>query len=452
MNDIKIKVKSIYLVALLLSTFSGCSKILEEKSDQSLKQMETIDDLQALLNNSGIFNDVPAGMGEVCSDNVYFVPDFINAQPEFDQNLYVWHAPNSSADGLLADAWNNCYLAIYYSNLVIEQSQRISLAHTGDVNRLEQIKGWAHFLRAYYHLALVSTWRGPWTAQRDQMLAIPIRVVSDINAPNIRNTLGEVYHQVEQDMLYAIARLPSSVSIVTAPDKAAGYALASRFYLLKGDYEKTRLYADSTLSLKNSIMDYATLDQSANFPFTAMNAEVIFHVYRGINLVNRALTDGVSPELHALYGGGDLRRELYFRRNPNGTPRFKGLYNGTLGIFTGPTTSEVVLNQVEALWRTGQIEESRTALEKFLRHRYRSEFDLPGYVSGAPIDSLIKVERRKELAFRDIRWQDMQRYHYTDGDEYIMIRELRAEKYSFDVANFNIPYPENFLVFNPLYR
>lgn len=440
-------------IALLLSSLLiSCEKVLNEKSDRSLKIPHEIADLHALLDNTGIFNNVALGLGEICSDNVEFTEQFMNGRNEFEQNMYLWRSPIMPVDGLHSEAWNQPYLAIYTANVILEQAEKLNPKNSGEVQELEHIKGRAAFLRAYYHLALLSTWRGPYIHTKKDELGIPIRTQSDINAPNKATTIGEGYAQIESDIIWALDRLPHTTQLPTEANRAAGYALASRFYLMKGDLEKTKIYADSSLILNANFMDFNEMDTSPNNPIPPMNQEVLFHVFWGITLVNRAMVEGVPDELYDLYKEEDIRKKMFFRFNANGSPRFKGAYNGSLGFFSGLTTTEVLLNRIEALIRLNRDEEARKDLLKFLKFRYNKDYNLEEYLSTNKLKELIKSERRKELLYRDLRWVDIQRYYHWDNDPVMIERYLGGEVYKFKAEMFALPYPDNFLYFNEAYR
>src|SRR5690606_15127490 len=118
------------------------------------------------------------------------------------------------------------------------------------------------------------------------------------------------------------------------------------------------------------------------------------------------------PELFARYDEDDLRKQLFFRSNTDGSYRFKGGYDGqnSSETFNGITTTEMYLVKAECLARQGKLPEATLCLTKFLNKRWRGG-EYTGYMPVDPADFLAFVveERRKELAFRGIWWSDMRR-------------------------------------------
>ncbi|MDR2270395.1 MAG: RagB/SusD family nutrient uptake outer membrane protein [Sphingobacterium sp.] len=439
---------SILIISSLLAT--ACNKILEEKPDQSLKIPSGIEDMEALLNNSSIMNDLRLGLGEAFSDNIDLPEEVVNARNEYERNIYGWKAPIMPADGTLSEAWSEPYKSIYTCNVVLELAKNLSLNQNN--NRLRSVMGRAYFFRAYNYLNLVLTWRGPLTDARRHMLAVPIRTQSDMNANNPISTLADVYSQIESDVLLAISLLPDQTSVKTIPNKSAGYGLATRMYLMTGNYEKVNRYADSVLLGENKLLDYRSLKLSGSYPFPKMNQEVLFHVNGSIPLLAKAVSVGISKFLFDSYLDGDLRKIGFFVKNVDGTVKFKGSYNGSSSIFTGLALDEVYLNQVEALVKLGQLKGAKEKLLGLLNNRYSDDrTKVIEHLDQQAFYSLYKEERRKELVFRDLRWADMQRYYFFDNEWNTFKRKVGGEERVFNTVFFKVPYPENFTVNNPGY-
>src|SRR5690606_36354563 len=104
--------------------------------------------------------------------------------------------------------------------------------------------GGALFFRslAFFHLAEV--FAPPYDIQEAKSaLGIPVRLSSDINTPNKRNTIEETYYQITHDLKKALPLLPSKSNLKTQPSKAAAYALLSNTYLTMRNYHSAGLYA-----------------------------------------------------------------------------------------------------------------------------------------------------------------------------------------------------------------
>lgn len=437
----------ICILTLISLNFVRCNKLLEDKPEKNLKVPTELNDFLALLNHTGVVNNLTLGLGEVSSDNVAFEESTINTYSEYDKNIYSWQSPIMPVEATFSEPWLKPYMVIYRCNVVLEEIKKVVLLSNADQQLYDEIVGKAYFLRAYNHLILIGIWKGPFTAERKNEKGVPIRTTSDINYIDDKSTVGDVYDLIEEDLLKAIDLLPIKSEVKTMPNKIAAYALATRFFLLKGDYEKVIHYSNEVFTHHNDIIDYKEVDVTATYPFKAFNTEVVFHVFGAFTLGNRAVNLGVSRELYELYDQHDYRKTAYYLVNTNGTIRYKGSYNGSTTMFTGLTTSEVLLNKVEASLRVGKHSDARVALKGFLSNRYAEAFDLDAYLSQDNLLQIVRDERRRELAFRDIRWMDLQRYYYLDGYFKKQSRRVDDKDFEFSVKNLELPYPDNYTLF-----
>src|SRR3546814_11749439 len=96
------------------------------------------------------------------------------------------------------------------------------------------------------------------------------------------------------------------------------------------DYQNALRFADSCLEIYPYLLDYNRLNPSDNIPFEPFNEEVIHH---GTSRLSSALTyvtyGQVDSALYGLYHPNDLRLQLFFQHNPDGSIGFKGHYTGT---------------------------------------------------------------------------------------------------------------------------
>src|SRR5690606_17292275 len=107
--------------------------------------------------------------------------------------------------------------------------------------------------------------------------------------------------------------LPLTSQHVVIPNKAAAFAMLSRVYLSMRDYTNALAYADSSLLLRNYLMNFnndPNVDMSSSYPFIRYNPEVL---YLGGALLESNFTQGVvDSTLYSMYSENDLRRSLYF--------------------------------------------------------------------------------------------------------------------------------------------
>src|SRR5690606_11866038 len=112
-------------------------------------------------------------------------------------------------------------------------------------------------------------------ASADQMLGIPLRLEADVNVQTVRATLAESYNLIVTDFRAATSLLAIRPSSRYHPSKATAYAQLARCYLVMGDYDGAARYADSSLQLNSSLIDYNLLNPSATYPIDPFNPEVL---------------------------------------------------------------------------------------------------------------------------------------------------------------------------------
>ncbi len=420
--------KMIYLMlAVGISTMPACKKFLEEKSDQKLATIETIRDMQAVLDDYAKLNYSDPAMGEVCGDNYYMTDAVYNAREEYDRNLYVWAPANIFQPQY--NVWNNIYTQVNVANTIL-QAVEDKWATIGDRDALSKISGQAHFFRAKAFFNALNVWAMPYNSATATVLpGIPLRLTANFNEVSVRQSIAEGYAQVLADFKQSLISLPAIALSPTRPSKAAAYGMLSRVYLQMRDYGQAANYADSCLQLQNGLLNYNTLTLSANFPMPQLNVEVVFEgraTTAGPVVQSRAL---VSPELYAMYEDDDLRKSAFFRAS-GGAYIFKGSYEAGATLFNGVTSAEMLLARAECSARSGKVDEAVTDLNRLLINRYRTGTFTPISVgSQSSILEMVKNERRKELAFRCMRWLDIRRYN-EEGANIVMSRTIEGKTYT----------------------
>ncbi len=411
MKRIKMKLFSLSMILF----FMGCGKsFLEVKSDVSLAIPKKIADYQALLDNStSLMNQGSSHrLGVIGSDELDLKhPDWQSSISIMYRNAYIWS--EDVYQGEQVPDWNDGYERILISNLVLDGLK--SIDRNTDPVAWDHARGGALFFRAFNYYQLAQLFCLPFdskTAERD--LGIPLRLEADITLTSHRATVEEVYNQIINDLDEALSLLPSNVSVKVRPTKLAALALKSKVYLMMGMYEDALLSSDMALDEYDLLLDYNDIIVSGQYSFAndrgQSNPEVIFHCYFGaIPLLTQA-TMNVSGDLLSLYEQTDLRRFIFFNTRPNGSIAFRGSFTGSVAYFTGLTTSELLLIRAECLTRMDRLQEALEALNRLLRHRYtKGQFiPLESTEKNEILDWIVK-ERRKELVFRGVRWEDLRR-------------------------------------------
>ncbi|HEU5054506.1 MAG TPA: RagB/SusD family nutrient uptake outer membrane protein [Hanamia sp.] len=399
------------LTLLVIITSFSCKKYLDAKPDATLATPAGLNDLQGLLDYyRGMNTQFPGGTG-VLSDNYYLLSNNWASIYRSDQrSYYIWQK-----DATNTQDWNSPYNSIYTCNTVLESLKSLSV-NTSEKSTADNIKGEALFFRASFHYGIAQLFTKGYnktTASTD--LGIPLRLSTDFTERSVRATLEETYQQIIADFKQAAQLLPLQVNIKSRPSKAAAYGALARTFLAMSDYEEAFKYADSCLQLANTLIDYNTLDSNASAPFARFNDEVIF---QAISFPAQPLNPSIckiDSNLYSSYSADDLRKVVCFKRNNDGSHKFKGDYDGTANngnghSFTGIVTDEQYLIRAECAARLGETGQAKSDINHLLNNRLRAGTYIP--VTTSDQDSLLRIvldERRKELLFRGTRWTDMKR-------------------------------------------
>ena len=408
-------------------SISSCKKYLDAKPNLSLSTINSLEDLQALLNHTTVLNAADPEIGEVECDDYYVSYANWQSADVDDQNLYYWD-PNE-----IFDEWSSTYEAVYCANVVLD-----NISNFNDVDSLSEynsIEGQALFFRGFTFYKIAQIYSPTLNATtQSEPLGICLRLTSSITAPSARSTVQQTYNQIIQDLSMAAKLLPVISTYKTTPNKAGAYGALAKVYLSMEDYTNAEKYADSCLSLYNTLIDYNTLSQTATYPFSLFNDEVIFHSeYQSSGILSNS-SAVIDSSLRDLYQVNDLRSTLFFAVNSDGTSSFKGDYSGNdygYPEFDGIATDEIYLIKSECEARNGDVADAISDLNTLLIKRWKTgTFVADTATNASSALSQILTERRKEFVFRNIRWSDLKRLNQDPNYAVTLTRNLNGTVYT----------------------
>lgn len=439
----KINIQKILLL-LLLGVGAGCESFLDEKPDKKLVVPTALQDFQALLDNHSQISYAIPLVGESSADNYYLTDaDWAGISQEEYRRMYTWEKENLFPAG--SNDWNAVYRPVYAANVVLEGLDGIT-KDAANATQWNNLKGQALYHRGAYFYHAAVTWSPAYdqgSASTD--LGIPLRLVSDFNVPSVRASVQQTYDRILADLKEAVYLLPAEVVHPIRPSRPAAYAMLARTYLAMRNYEQAALYADSTLQLRNQLLDYNTLNAAANYPIPAYNKEVIIeNIFNGSN--SSIITRGkVVPELYNSYAADDLRKTIFFRRMSDGTYTFKGSYEGSMNPFAGIATDEIYLTRAEAYAHTGKVDDAMHDLNTLLETRWKAGTFVP-FTANTKEEALeiILQERRKELLMRGLRWPDLKRLN-KEGAGITLTRTVDGQTYTLppNDPRYALPIPDD---------
>lgn len=397
--------KLFYCLLPGLVALSACSKYLDVKP-KGVIIARSINDFEAILNDVDIVNAGGIYHPLTVTDDVADLALTPQDQQSVPSNLYFWR-PYINMSSEKPDIWLDFYYSIANLNVITEG---VMDAENGTEQRKRQVYAEAMVGKAYCYYHLLSFFAPAYDkATAAGNYGVPIVVSTDISVPTpARPSLEQAMQQLTGDLLAAIPDLGNTNTHIARATKWAAYGLLSRLYLGMGEYDKALQYADSVIEKGGfSIVDYSQFAGAGALPASNSSPEEVY-----VRYMNN-VTFRYSDDLLSKYDTArDLRIRLFARRNIAADPRalvysnFQQ-YNPNRGI----TYAEILLNRAECLARKGDVAGAMEIVnEDIRRKRFRPADYAP--LTAADKEAAIGqvlAERRRELAFKGVRWSDIKR-------------------------------------------
>ena len=449
-------IQSFFLLLLIGLATGGCRKaFLAQKPSTNLLVPNSLTVLQELLDNEQVMNVTPA-LGEVSADNYYLLPATWEALDIKEYNAYIWAPDIYEGQGLVSD-WDFPYQQVFYANTVLQGLTGIQPDST-DQAQWNTIKGWALFCRAYAFFNIAELFAQPYdSASAATDPGIPIRLTPDINAKTARANLQASYTQILSDLQEAETLLPTAIPAknLNRPSRLAAQALFARIYLSVGDYKDAGLYADSVLQTYSYLQDYNDLPAGI-IPVGDTMPEILYQSNfpepGNGNTLEGLICSGciIDSTLLASYDSNDLRPSVYYFQESSDLFTLKGSYSGTVFPFSGLATDELYLIRAECSARAGDTTGALNDLYSLLRSRWVTGTFTPYPIQSAAeaLDTIL-VERRKELAFRGIRWSDLRRLN-KEGWNITLSRNINSQIFTLPPNSelYTLPIPPDVMEFS----
>ena len=434
--------KKIVLFTALIGMLSSCSKFMEESS-QDLMVPKSVKDYKEFLYGEGLKNgaDLTPYL-ELMTDDVTDIVDdgcFIsNDWRETMWGYYTWQQ-NPELDRLNTQqndkAWDTYYHKVLIANIIIDAVPDME----GSDAEKEDLYGEAYFLRALSYYTLVNLYGLPYNeATAEEDIGVPINLAPTIQDEQFsRASVADVYTLIESDLDASIQHFKQSglEKSIFRPNLATSYLLASRVSLVKKQWDRTIHYADSVeMSSTARLMDMKTETTGEKTFLSRVNPELLFS-YGGYDLNNYikyesgwAAAYSSAPELINLYAKGtteegseevkgrDLRLDHFYMEVScwNEAKKYQcpyKFYTADYNIYPQVfRLAEAYLNRAEAYAESGQLDKALADLNALREKRFSSDYALPGNQQKEQVITLVRNERRMELAFEGFRWFDLRRW------------------------------------------
>lgn len=298
MKKINNYLKSLGLVALLLTGGQSCQSVLEEKVISQIGN-------DYINSFAGLNDAVEAGYsimrewyGTERGNNltIFGTDTYMNGADGSWKFMNTYEAQFDSRTGHLQELWDQFYRGINTCNAILERGPKITGLTTTDAATLKIRLAEAKFLRAHMYFILVQTFGGV-DLRLSETLA-PTKVAK-------RATEAEVYAQIVKDLTEAVPDLENRARSVQygRATRAAAEHLLAMVYLTKGtssakatdDFAKAEAAAANVIRNYGITLlpDFAQVHAEGN----EMNAEVIW----GIQYTYDPLTNGGGNNAHVFF-------------------------------------------------------------------------------------------------------------------------------------------------------
>ncbi len=374
--------------------------------------------------------------------------DQLNATVDYGNNLGAEHRMDNSFlsdNGTIAGHWSSYYGAITNLNIAIKGFPTIPIANATEQTTMNNYKGDAHFLRAYYYFNLVKRYAKAYnaaTAATD--LAVPLVLEYDVNARPARNTVKQIYDQIFLDITTAkslITRTGAQGSKRITTDAIT--ALEARVKLYTLDYTGAKAAADALIASAKYPLYTTAANVKAMWRTDIMGENILTSnvttaqetigtngIYLGYRAADNRYRPNFIPSMWVInkYDDADFRKFVYF--DSTFTVNFTTLsagrniflinkYPGNPALQTSAVTNYMHFPQIFRIAEmylisaeAGSKGDAAAQADGLLKlNAVRQARGLAAVnVSGAALMQEVKDERFRELAFEGFRLDDLKRW------------------------------------------
>ncbi|WAC09982.1 RagB/SusD family nutrient uptake outer membrane protein [Dyadobacter pollutisoli] len=442
--------KRILLIIPFLA-LAGCEDFLSKEPDSTRATINTPKQVSQLLTTA-----YPQGgyvvFSEAMSDNV---GDKGTGQDDktnrFSFQFEVVEATVDEQDSP-DQYWAECYRAISVANQALE-----IISKSADPSQYTAQRGEALLARAYAHFMLVnyfSKFFDPQQPNSDPGIPYVTEPETVVIKKYERKTVAYVYEMIEKDLLEGLPLI--SDGSYTIPkyhfNRAAANAFASRFYLVKKDYNKVLQYCNeafpggnigenlrpwnttySSLSPAELYNTYSRANQNANLLLIETSSTYGRYVAQYRYGMNFRKWQEISDSENIIAGGASWAYPLYTQGDNNYLiPKLNEYFvresvNAEIGqpyvMLPVFTAEEVLFNKIEAnaylnnttaaladlnVFVSKRVSNYKSATQVVTASSIRSYFGTANLRNG--IISTLLAFKRVEFVQEGMRWFDIQRY------------------------------------------
>jgi len=449
------KRKYLFFLALTCIFASGCRKYVEIEQ-QGTRTLKYTTDYRYTMNNNSVFEGTfgyPILTGDDTEINDATRQNALN---DILGNTYTWGEKFTSATQSDGD-WEKLYKAVYTCNEVIAGAMS---SEGGTQSQKEQVYAEALVHRAYSYLMLVNLYARQYTpASANTDLGVPLLTTPNLFTSLNRSSVAAVYTLILQDLQASIPKLPATPDYNVRPAKVSAYAILARTYLNMRDFTKAGIYADSALSLQNTLLDLKTYESSpGTIPVRLKDPEIMLS-----KVVNGSYTAiSIDQSLLNSMGATDLRYKLFtntrggygssFSTAFTGRAFWRYTLNGEYVIVNGPSVPEMMFIKAECQARAGNAAGAMDIINNLRRKRFTdANFTLLSASNANDALELVVSEKRKEFFGTGLRWLDQKRLNLDPAFAQTKNRSFKGASYNLEPNSNRYLYPigDKYILLNP---
>ena len=332
------KIYACLAAVMAITSFSGCSKFLEEKviSKVSYQLYETPEGVEGAL--TAAYNNLRLAVnGERALTFSDAGTDLFTVGSDGDRSFNQYLATLSSLSGDVTDYWDYHYFGISQCNVTLNYLPKVAM----DENRKKVVEAEAKFLRSFYYFELI---------QHFGNVPLVLTAIDKVKTDFKRAPVKDIYTIIIADMVTAVGQLPVTAAEQGRATKAAAAHLLSKIYLARGsavsaeqkairgskatDIDSVIFYAGQVVRQEigkyTLVPDYTQLFDIAN----QVNPEVVFAVQFTTNTLNNG--SGNNQHLYHVPQYDAVNTKILTRTTEYGRPYRRVrptpyVYNGLFG-------------------------------------------------------------------------------------------------------------------------
>lgn len=338
-------------------------------------------------------------------------------------------------------------------------------AATGDRVKANQLKAEAYILRAYFHYLLVNFYAkayNPATAATDGGIPyVKENNINEVNIPNKKSTVGEVYANIVADINagFALNSLPTVPANNMRVGLGFAYGVQAQVLLAMRNYTGALTAANASLAINSTIIDNKLYAPFGSVPFGKPNVtspdNLFYAAEKGTPLLN-----GPSLELMSYYEQGDVINDYVKPYYPSvaGAFAITGVTGAKLFYLTTPyaintaglTTSDTYLIKAECLARTQNVQGAMDVINAFRKKRIVNSTDLTATTEAQAMAHLMKVFR-VEFLYTMKNYFNIKRWNTEDAYKQTITRTVNGVTYRLKPESplWIFPFPHSGTDYNP---